>query len=76
MNVLYNSSNYHVVEFPGLGYELINKYTSAGTYLHGEAGARFKAHLAEVLAADDSEEAVDEFLGNFDSFMHQPAIYH
>ena len=76
MHVVYSSEHYHVVEFPGQGFELINKMTSVGTYLHGDAGARFRDYLAEVIADDASVESVDDFLGNFDALMHQPTIYH
>ncbi len=76
MNVVYSSAQYHVVEFPGQGFELINKVTSVGTYLHGAAGMKFRDYLAEVIADDASIESVDDFLGNFDALMNQPAIYH
>lgn len=76
MHVVYSSAHYHVVEFPGQGFELINKMTSVGTYLHGDAGSKFRDYLAEVIADDASVESVDDFLGNFDVLMHQPTVYH
>jgi len=76
MNVIYNSPNYHVVEFPGHGFEVIAKHAAKGTYLSGEAAARFKEYLTQAAAQDASIETVDEYLGNYDDLMTQPAIYH
>lgn len=76
MQVIYNSPNYHVVEYPGHGFEVISKHAAKGTYLYGEAALRFKEYLAQAAADDASIETVDEYLGNYDELMHQPAIYH
>ncbi|MCW5625909.1 MAG: DUF3567 family protein [Burkholderiales bacterium] len=76
MNVVYSSQHYHVVEFPGQGYEVIRKRAAVGVYLYGDAAMRFGEHLAEVIADDASQEAVDEFLEDLDELMMQRAIYH
>lgn len=76
MNVVYSSANYHIVEYPGRGFEVINKYAGVGTYLHGEAGTKFRERLEEVIQEDASIENVDEFLEGLDILMTQPAIYH
>ena len=39
MNVLYNSDNYYVVEFPGhCGVELVDKQRGRGAFLEGAVG--------------------------------------
>jgi hypothetical protein len=76
MNVIYNSPNYHVVEYPGHGFEVIAKHAAKGAYLSGETATRFRDYLTQAAAEDASIEVVDEYLGNFDEFMNQPAIYH
>jgi hypothetical protein len=76
MDVIYNSPNYHVVEYPGYGFEVIAKHTARGTYLTGAVAVRFKADLAQAAAEEASVETVDEYLGAYDELMTQPAIYH
>ena len=76
MNVVYSSHHYHVVEFPGLGFEVIKKPSAMGTYLQGDTANRFRQHFAELVAEQASVELVDDYLGNFDALMNQPAVYH
>ncbi len=76
MNVIYNSPNYHVVEYPGHGYEVIAKHVARGAYFSGETADRFREYLTQAAADEASIESVDEYLGGFDEFLNQPAIYH
>ena len=76
MNVIYNSPNYHVVEYPGHGFEVIAKHAARGTYLSGPAAVKFNEYLTQAAAEDASIETVDEYLGGYDDLMLQPAIYH
>ena len=76
MDVIYNSSNYHVVEYPGHGFEVIAKHTARGAYLTGAVAARFKAYLTQAAAEEASVEIVDEYLDEYDELMTQRAVYH
>ena len=77
MNVIYNSENYYVVEYPAQhGYELVDKHAARGTYLHGDTGDRFLASMKDAIAEDASAEHVDEFLDGFDVLMTQPIVFH
>ena len=70
MNVLYNSENYYVVEFPGCGgIELVDKTTRRAGFLEGAVEAGFRASLAGFAAERDDAESVDEFLGHYDALL-------
>lgn len=77
MNIVYNSDNYWVVEYPaGHGFELVDKHMSRGTFFQGDAAERFAQSMNDAIAEDASVEHVDEFLGNFDVLMNVPVVYH
>ncbi len=77
MNVIYNSDNYYVVEYPAQhGFELVDKQCQRGTYLQGDVADRFAQSMRTAVAETGSIEGVDEFLGNFDILMNQPVLYH
>lgn len=77
INVVYSSPHYYVAEYPGQnGFELINRQHGRGTFLLGNIATSFRQSLADVIAISPSVETVDEFLGNFDGLMNQPAVYH
>ncbi len=77
MNVIYNSDNYYVVEYAGeRGYELVDKVTARGAFLHGDAADRFVQSMKEAVAEDASAEHLDEFLGSFDEILNLPVVYH
>jgi len=78
MNVIYNSENYYVVEYPTEhGYELVDKHCHRGTFFQGDVADRFAQSLRDVVTQDGaSVERVDEFLGDFDVLMIQSVLYH
>ena len=77
MNVIYNSDNYYVVEYPAQhGYELVDKQTQRGTYFQGDVAEKFVQSMRVAVAETGSIEGVDEFLGGFDVLMNQPVLYH
>lgn len=77
MNVIYNSDNYYVVEYPTQhGYELVDKQAARGTFLHGEAAEKFLESMKKAVAEDASSEHVDEFLDGFDMLLTQPVVFH
>jgi len=70
MNVMYNSENYYVVEFPGRhGIELVDKTNGRAGFLEGAVEVRFRATMADLAAGEPSIESVDEFLGHYDALL-------
>ncbi len=77
MNIVYNSDNYYVVEYPAQhGYELVDKHAARGTYLHGDTAERFLESMKHAISEDASAEHVDEFLDQFDVLLNQPVVFH
>ncbi len=77
MHLIYDSENYCVVEYFGdTGYEVVDKTTSRGVFLHGESAERFRECMFEAIAGDASVEQLDEFLDGLDSFYTEPIVYH
>ncbi|HET9351004.1 MAG TPA: DUF3567 family protein [Burkholderiales bacterium] len=77
MNVMYNSENYYVVEFPGRhGIELVDKTTGRAGFLEGEVEVKFRASMAHLAAGEPSEESVDEFLGHYEALLFNSVALH
>ena len=77
MNVLYNSENYYVVEFPGLGgIELVDKAAGRGGFLAGAVEVKFRATMADLASGEPNVESVDEFLGHYDALLTNPILMH
>jgi hypothetical protein len=77
MHIVYDSQNYHVIEYSGIGgYEVTNKSEHVCAYFHGQAAAAFRDNFAKVIAANPSIDSVDEYLGGFDSLMTLPIFLH
>jgi hypothetical protein len=77
MNVIYNSENYYVVEYPANhGYELVDKHAARGTYLQGDSADKFLESMKHAISEDASAEHVDEFLDTFDVLMNLPVVFH
>ncbi|MGZ9066831.1 MAG: BTH_I0359 family protein [Burkholderiales bacterium] len=77
MNVIYNSDNYYVVEYPTQhGYELVDKHAARGAFLHGAAAEKFLESMKTAIAEDASAEHVDDFLDNCDVLLNLPVVYH
>jgi hypothetical protein len=77
MNVMYNSENYYVVEFPGRrGIELVDKTTGRGGFLEGDVERKFRASMADLAAGEPTEESVDAFLENYDALLITPVTAH
>ncbi len=77
MNVLYNSENYYVVEFPGQrGVELVDKHRGRGAFLEGAVEVKFRASMADLVSHDQSAESVDEFLGHYDALLNNRVLLH
>ncbi|MCC7047676.1 MAG: DUF3567 family protein [Alphaproteobacteria bacterium] len=77
MNVMYNSENYYVVEFPGRhGIELVDKSTGRAGFLEGAVEVKFRAGMASLAAAEPTAESVDEFLGHYDALLTNSVAFH
>jgi len=77
MNVMYNSENYYVAEFPGrAGIELVDKSTGRGGFLEGAVETKFRASMADLASAEPSVESVDEFLGRYEALLTNPMRLH
>ncbi len=80
--MIYNSSNYCVVEFGAAsapdtaGFEIMDKQARREIYLAGALAEGFRRGVAELIAQQPSIEEVDDFLSQFDSLMTQPMILH
>jgi hypothetical protein len=77
MNIVYNSDNYYVVEYPGQhGYEVVDKQSSRGTYFQGGVADKFRESMLGALGEDPSPEHVDEFLSDFGVLINFPMVMH
>ncbi len=77
MNVMYNSENYCVVEFPGRqGIELVDKTMGRTGFLEGAVELKFRASMADLAAGEPNAESVDEFLGHYDALLMNNVALH
>jgi hypothetical protein len=77
MNVVYNSENYYVVEFPDRhGIELVDKTTGRAGFLEGAVAVKFRASMAHLAAGEPSVESVDEFLESYDAMLFHSTALH
>ncbi|MDX3906014.1 MAG: DUF3567 domain-containing protein [Pigmentiphaga sp.] len=83
MEMIYNSPNYVVVEFAQLdgasnagGFEIVDKQSRREVYIAGESAEQFRTQVRELIATEPSMEDVDEFLSQFDDYMHHPLTLH
>lgn len=85
MQMIYNSPNYCVVEFPPQdghvamksgGYEIVDKNARRELFIDGAMAARFREDVQKLMEEDQSLDEVDEFLGQFDSLMQHPVVLH
>jgi transcriptional regulator of nitric oxide reductase len=77
MNVIYNSDNYCVVEYPAEhAIELVDKRSARGTLMQGDVAERFAQSMQDAVEEEATAEHIDEFLGGFDTLLTQPVVYH
>jgi hypothetical protein len=85
MQMIYNSPNYCVVEFPPQdnhlamragGYEIVDKNTQREIFIEGALATKFRENVRKLMEEDQSLEDVDEFLGQFDVLMNMPVVLH
>lgn len=83
MNMIYNSTNFCIVEFrsdkpeafPG-GYEIMDKFFKREIFLGGAMAEKFRQDVTILIAGGPSIEEVDDFLASFQGLMHQPLVLH
>ena len=77
MNVLYDSQSYYVAEYPEHGgIELVDKASGRGAYLEGEVQTSFRSSMADLFSDDPSDDAVDDFFGQYGALMTNPLVLH
>ena len=86
MNMIYNSSNYCVVEFAafagndgeqmGGGFEIMDKTAKREIFLKGELADTFRKDVTSLIDSEPSTEEIDDFLSRFDAMMQQPLVLH
>lgn len=77
MNVLYDSPNYYVAEYPEHhGIELVDKSSGRGAFLEGEVETIFRSTIVRLISSDPGDESVDEFLGGYDALMTNRLMLH
>ena len=77
MNIVYNSDNYYVVEYPvEHGYEVVDKQSSRGTYFQGNVADKFRESMLGALGEDPSPEHLDDFLSGFGGLINFSMTVH
>ncbi|HVB48870.1 MAG TPA: DUF3567 family protein [Burkholderiales bacterium] len=77
MNVLYDSQNYYVAEYPEHGgIELVDKASGRGAYLEGEIETSFRSSMVHLFSDDPSDDSLDELFGHYDALMTNPLVLH
>ena len=77
MNVIYNSDNYYVIQYPEYqGYEVVNKCARLGTFFQGPVAEKFWLSMAGAIDEDPSSEHLDEFLSDFGVLINFSTTMH
>jgi hypothetical protein len=76
MQVIYNSDNYYLVEYPDQhAYELVDKRSARGMLFQGDSAAKFMDFMRIAVGEDASIEHVDDFLGSFDMLLDRRVVH-
>jgi hypothetical protein len=85
MNMLYNSSNFCVLEFsdfgdaqvhPAGGFEIMDKGMRREIFLGGPQAQRFKHDVDELMSTEPTFDEFDAFLSGYAGLMTQPLAMH
>jgi hypothetical protein len=80
MQMIYNSPNYCVVEFPNVGeisgYEIVDKHSRRETFIDGMMAESFRTNVEDLIATEPSTEEIEDFLAQFEGLMQQPVVLH
>ncbi|BBO60446.1 DUF3567 domain-containing protein [Mycoavidus sp. B2-EB] len=85
MQMIYNSQNYCIVEFPAQvgsfalktgGYEIVAKNLQRELFIDGAMAEQFRENVQKLIELQPSTDEIDDFLGQFDSLMTHPVVLH
>lgn len=76
MDIVYDSSNYTVVDYGGNGVELVDKSTGRGALLEGQMAHKLRISMSQFGVDEPSEETLDEVLAYFDALLTTPTTLH
>jgi len=85
MNMVYNSSNFCVVQFsdfgtldehPAGGFEIMDKSLRREIFLDGKQAEQFKNDVARLISNEPSPDEFDEFLATYAGLMTQTVALH
>ncbi len=85
MNMLYNSSNYCVVQFsdfgqdgqhPAGGFEIMDKGLRREIFLDGKRAEQFRDDVARLISDETTPDDFDAFLEGYAGLMTQPVTLH
>ena len=85
MNMVYNSSNFCVLEFsdfgdaglhPAGGFEIMDKGMRREIFLDGPRAEHFKRDVAALISSEPSSDEFDDFLAGYAGLMTQPVALH
>ena len=76
MNVIYNSDNYCVFEYPPQhGYEVVDKHAARAAFLQYGAADGFLEGMKNAASEGASVEHLDEFLESMDALFTVPVTF-
>ena len=58
------------------GFEIVDKLARKDIFIEGAMAETFKAGVEALMAAEPSEEDLDEYIGRFTSLVSQPLVLH
>jgi hypothetical protein len=85
MNMIYNSQQFCVVEFPEQetvslaaagGFEIMDKTLRREIFLRGKDAEVFRANVEALIEGEPTADEVDEFLNSYSGLMTQPLTLH
>lgn len=77
MNVIYNSENYYVVEYPAQhAFELVDKRAARSTFIQDGVAENFARSFQDAVREEPSAEHIDEFLERYEALLSTPVVFH
>ena len=85
MNMIFDSQNYCVVEFPPAegeqvrapgGYEIMDKHLKREIFLGGRDAEQFRRSVQQLIERQPSADDIDEFLDGYSGLMNTPLTLH
>ena len=84
MQLIFDSRNYCVVEFPlpgedltaAGGYEIVHKHLKREIFLRGRDAEQFRRSVRRLIAQEPSADDVDDFLDGYAGLLTTPIALH